>query len=129
MLTQMTQRVENGDVERAVERGLRSPDARVALAAAGMVLDRAFGRPVALTEHQLPGTQAYTELRSTLGMLPPDERLAYLREQRMVADVALPTPTPPRALVRGDEEGQEAVDEGIDAPTSRAEDAPTGAHD
>ena len=78
----------------AVDRGLAAADEKTALAAAQLVLDRLLGRAVAVTEVQLPGTQAYAELRSTLATLPPEDRLAYLREARMAADVATSTPTP-----------------------------------
>ena len=110
MLTQMTQRVEDGQVAAAVDRGLASADERTALQAASLVLDRAFGRPVAVTETQLPGTQAYVELRTTLASLPAEDRLAYLREARMTADVASSPAT--HALARAREE-----EDVIDVPT------------
>ena len=100
----LAQRVDDGRVIAALDRGLADPDAKTALAAAGMVLDRLLGRAVAVTETQLPGTQQYTELRSTLMSLPPEDRLAYLREARMAADIATSTPTPHQhELVVGEE--------------------------
>lgn len=88
MATAMSARVADGVTMAAIDRALASPDARVALQAAETVHDRLFGRPVALTETQLPGTQAYVELRRTLDVLEPEERLAYLRESRMAAGLA-----------------------------------------
>ena len=85
------------------------------MTAADTLLDRYLGRPTAVTESQPPGTQAYVELRRTLDLLPPEERLDYLREARMAAAIAatpqLPVqeaeravnPDPaPRALVQGE---------------------------
>jgi hypothetical protein len=99
----------------AYDRGLASADDRVAMTAADTLLDRYLGRPTAVTESQPPGTQAYVELRRTLDLLPPEERLDYLREARMAAAIAatpqLPVqeaeravnPDPaPRALVQGE---------------------------
>ena len=104
---EMAQRIERGDVMRAIDRGLASKDDRVARDTAALVLDRLLGRAVAITETQLPGTQQYVELRATLAALAPEDRLAYLREARMAAEVATPTPTHEHALMRGDnEEGQ-----------------------
>ena len=91
-------RVADGATLRAIDAALASPDPRVALQAAEVVHDRLFGRPVALTETQLPGTQAYVELRRTLDSLEPEERLAYLRESRMAAGIAL---TQGEAAVQG----------------------------
>ena len=116
MTAAFSARVADGVTFRALDRALASPDARVALQAAEVVHDRLFGRPVALTETQLPGTQAYVELRRTLDALDPSERLAYLRESRMAAGIAthvapnmgsqLPThthdPDPAPALVEGE---------------------------
>jgi hypothetical protein len=90
MSAAMSARVADGVTMAAIDRALASPDARVALQAAETVHDRLFGRPVALTETQLPGTQAYVELRRTLDTLEPEERLAYLRESRMAAGLAHP---------------------------------------
>ena len=72
----------------AYDRGLASADDRVAMTAADTLLDRYLGRPTAVTESQPPGTQAYVELRRTLDLLPPEERLDYLREARMAAAIA-----------------------------------------
>ena len=72
----------------AYDRGLASADDRVAMTAADTLLDRYLGRPTAVTETQPPGTQAYVELRRTLDLLPPEERLDYLREARMAAAIA-----------------------------------------
>ena len=58
------------------------------MTAADTLLDRYLGRPTAVTESQPPGTQAYVELRRTLDLLPPEERLDYLREARMAAAIA-----------------------------------------
>ena len=88
MTAGMAARVADGVTLQAIDRALASPDARVALQAAEVVHDRLFGRPVALTETQLPGTQAYVELRRTLDTLEPEERLTYLRESRMAAGIA-----------------------------------------
>ncbi len=72
----------------AYDRGLASTDDRVAMTAADTLLDRYLGRPTAVTESQPPGTQAYVELRRTLDLLLPEERLDYLREARMAAAIA-----------------------------------------
>ena len=113
------QRVDDGRILHALERGLADPDARVARDTAALMLDRLLGRPTAVTETQLPGTQAHAELGRTLDLLPPEERLDYLREARMAAAIAAapqlpvqeaeravnPNPDPkpaPRALVQGE---------------------------
>jgi hypothetical protein len=84
----IAQRVDDGRILRALDRGLASGDDRVAVQTAEGMLDRLLGKPTSITETQLPGTQQYTELRSTLASLPPSDRLAYLREARMAAEVA-----------------------------------------
>ncbi len=104
MNADIAQRVNSGEIMSALDRGLRSSDERVARDTAALMLDRLLGRPVAVTETQLPGTQAYVELRSTLASLPAEDRLAYLREARMTAEVAAP------ALVEGKKEDAPAHD-------------------
>lgn len=116
MLAEMARPLGDGRVAAAVDRGLASSDERVALQAAGLVLDRLFGKPVAIAETQPAGTQAYVELRATLATLPEADRLSYLREARMTADVALHPPPPhPHAhtheLTRG--EGDEGGGGGV----------------
>lgn len=125
--SEMAARVVDGRVMQAIDRGLASKDDRVARDTASLVLDRLLGRPVAVTEAQIPGTQAYVELRRTLDALEPADRLTYLRESRMAAGLAmgesvLPAqgvpmsvvdPDPARALVEG--EGALVVGEEEDA--------------
>jgi hypothetical protein len=90
MTTAIAQRVEDGRILQALDRGLASSDDRVARDTAALMLDRLLGRPTAISEVQAPGTQQYTELRATLATLPAEDRLTYLREARMAADVATP---------------------------------------
>ena len=107
MLTAMSGPLTDGRIAAVLDDGL-DPAAPLAtrVQVTSMILDRLFGRPVAVSEAQPAGTQAYTELRATLATLPPGDRLSYLREARMAADVAVHTSTP--ALMVG--EG-EVVDE------------------
>jgi hypothetical protein len=102
MVAAMNQRVESGQVMTAIDRGLADPDTRVALQAAGLVLDRAHGRPLQPTEAQLPGTQAYTELRAVVSTLPAEDRLAYLREARMHAGIVTSTPHEGGVVAQGE---------------------------
>ena len=126
----------------AYDRGLASADDRVAMTAADTLLDRYLGRPTAVTESQPPGTQAYVELRRTLDLLPPEERLDYLREARMAAAIAatpqLPvqeaelqsTPTPHRVRWcrgRGRTRGREVAEPRMPA-TAAEVDGGVGAH-
>ena len=101
MLADFAVPLNDGRIAAVVRDGL-DPKAPLAtrVAVTGMVLDRLFGRPVAVSETQPAGTQAYVELRSTVSTLPPGDRLEYLREQRMLAGIATPQPM----LTQGEEE-------------------------